>query len=132
MQQIVVLIVIIIALYVLGVMIPKAINDSFEANYGGKVWSNGIAIAEGICLAAFLLFMEEDGFLFWIPLVLTVLSYAFGIWSSYEKAKLYGAGKGQICLGVLAQVLASGALAFVILVIIAMVLGADNKNRRKR
>ena len=131
MQQIAILILIIIGLYILGVMIPKAINDNFAANYGGEVWSNGIAIAEGTCLAAFLLFMEEDGMMFWIPLILTVLSYALGIWSSYEKAKLYGAGKGQICLGVLAQILASGALAFVILFVIAMVLGANNKKRGK-
>lgn len=130
-MQIIVIIIALIALYVLGVVIPNAVNEKFSANYGDVVWSNGVAIIEGVSLAALLLFMEEDGLLFWIPLIFTVLSYAFGIWSSYEKAKFYGAGIGQAFLGVLAQVLASGSLAFVILFIIAIFLGFDKKKKRR-
>lgn len=133
MIRILKIIVTIIALYVLGVVTPKAINEKFMENYGGEVWSQGLAIAEGVFLAAFLLCFEEDGLLFWIPFLGMIFSYAFGIWISYEKAKQYGAGIGQVALGILAQVLASASLAFVILFIVAMIVGAnDNKKSRRR
>ncbi len=123
---------ILLAIIVVGFVLPKAYNDRFSDKYGQEIINMWLSLFCAVAIVFFLLMVDSKESIWYIvSFILMFGSIACTGITVFIKSKQLTKSIPCALFSVLMQFISVAGFAIVILLIIVMILGGDGKKKRR-